>query len=275
MKTRIIIISALIITMGYMASGFVARTSNVGCHINELAVNEIDMKAKYLGLEFTDDETIKETPGLMYIVKDRSGRPITEEKIKAAISLSDIIEYYPSNWIEDYTSVEILITHNKKEVKVVGKNEVLTDAQKEMIKSIAPGAELLVTVNYKTKNPVTNNKEKRQMKVTFDVTPEVAAEYIGGYDEMITYLNDNSLDKFSEKNLEDLQFSSILFTVNKNGQVDNVRIDRTSGYNDIDDILVKIITGMPKWNAAKNADGLNVSQEFQFNFGLSNRMDGC
>ncbi len=272
MKTRLFAISTFILIIGYLLSGFVSRKSSA---IRSVSKYEIEIKNKYMGYGLIGEEATKEMPGLMYIVKDRSGRPITEEKIKAAKSLSDIIEYYPSNWIKDYTSVEIIKKYQGEEIKVVGKNETFTNSQRNMFKTITSGDEVLITVNYNTRNPVTNDKEKRQIKVTFNVTPEVAAEYVGGYDEMITYLNDHSLDEFSKKNLEELQFSTILFTVRENGQVDNVRIDKTSGYDDIDDILVRIITEMPKWTAARNAKGVNVSQEFQFNFGLSNVADGC
>jgi len=84
---------------------------------------------------------------------------------------------------------------------------------------------------------------------------------------MIAYLQENSSDKIAAKKLNYLPQSSISFVVNEQGETENVLLTQSSNDAEIDQLLIELIKKMPKWKPAKNANGLNVKQEFVFNVG--------
>ena len=59
---------------------------------------------------------------------------ITKEKLKEAHSLVDLNTNYKSSWVKEYISVEILASHKGKIKKAVGKNNTLSQEQKDILK---------------------------------------------------------------------------------------------------------------------------------------------
>jgi len=109
------------------------------------------------------------------------------------------------------------------------------------------------------------------MNVTMTIIPETQAEYIGGYDEMMSFLYENSDEKLKEIELVPMEQYSVLFTINEKGEVENVMLSKISGDPDIDMLLVELISKMPNWKPAQSSNGSFVNQEFEFIVGT----DGC
>ena len=103
----------------------------------------------------------------------------------------------------------------------------------------------------------------------FEVTvvPEIEAEFIGGHEQLTQYLKENAIDKISETDSKTMQQAIVSFTVNEKGAITNAQISTTSGDPEIDKLLMKAITRMPKWKPAENAMGIKVKQDFQFTVG--------
>jgi len=89
---------------------------------------------------------------------------------------------------------------------------------------------------------------------------------------MMTYLQENSADEIRSAvlNMEQLE-SSFTFTVNKQGEISNVKLNKTVGDIKVDQLLIDLIAKMPKWKPAESPKGSVVEQEFEFVVG----MDGC
>ena len=196
-----------------------------------------------------------------------TGRAITEEKLRNAQKISDVIENYPSNWITAYNSVTVVTKVNGKTIEAVGPNDKLTKQQKKLFKT---ASNLLLIVQYQKENNK-NEIQNRQMNVSLIVTPKIEAEYIGGYEKMISYLKENSLNIINEKNFSQLPQPSISFIINDNGAVEIVKLEATSGDEEIDTLLIKTVQDMPNWKPATNKNGINIQQEFIFNIG----QNGC
>jgi len=197
----------------------------------------------------------------------RTGRSITEDKLKNAQTISDVIENYPSNWIADYNSVTVVTTVNGKTIEAIGPDDKLTKEQRDIFKT---ASNLLLVVQYQKEN----NKheiQNRQMNVSLVVTPDIEAEYIGGYELMISDLKENSLTIINDKNFSYLPQPSISFVINEVGVVENVKLETTSRDAEIDALLIKTVQNMPNWKPAKNKAGVNIKQEFMLNVG----QNGC
>jgi len=55
----------------------------------------------------------------------------------------------------------------------------------------------------------------------------------------------------------------------KIGTITNVKLDRTSGYLNMDKTMVELIKNTPgKWKQAENVKGENVDQELVVSFGM-------
>jgi len=273
MKKRALIITTIIITIGLTAFGI---------HKRQFEGKECDVKVDETLFAQTDPaENVISfympmvyapvNQDLFYMVRGRYDRPTTKEKLRMAKSLSDFIPNYPSSWIVDYTSVEIFASLNGEEMMAISENDVLNDKQKNLLTSIDLAEDILINVNYKSQNCATKYVKNRQMIVEMTVVPEKEAEFIGGYNKMITYLIENSKEEISENALREIQPSSILFTINEKGEVDNVELNKTTGDDEIDKFLVELIDKMPNWSPAENSVGSTVKQQFEFNLGLN----GC
>jgi len=260
MRNKIIIVSFLIVTIGIASFGFsnkknAVKNDNIVVKLDSLKVNKNIQKA-----------------GLFYTVGGTYSRSITKTKLQKSSVLDDFIEGYPTNWISAYISVEISSKFNGFETNLLSDNNILSDAQKKLLAKIDIDTEIVVKVKYNTKNIITYELEESEMNVSLTVIPEVEAKYSGGYEKLISYLKENSADKITTISKKQVQRSTIRFSIDKTGSVANVKLIKTSGNTEIDNLLIELIVNMPKWNSAKNLKGESVSQQFDFTIGT---MDGC
>ncbi|PCJ00680.1 MAG: hypothetical protein COB15_02590 [Flavobacteriales bacterium] len=277
MKTRTILMATLLVTVGFITFAFINKPVDaelVACGIDTTEIKpQIDQRTGNVYFDFGIDD-LKKGPikqELAYIVRgfkhEGFFRPITQQKLNNAETISDVIENYPSSWIKDYNSVVISTTYKGEDIIATGPDATLTKEQKNLFKI---ASNILINVHYQKEN-YNDNVQNRQMNVSLIVTPEYQAEFIGGYDKMITYLRENSLDKLQFKDFTYLPQPSISFVINEKGEVDSVELDNSSKDEEIDKILVKLIKTMPKWKPAKNSKGDYIKQKFVFDIG----MDGC
>jgi TonB family protein len=208
---------------------------------------------------------------LWYNVKRRYERAVKKETLSDANVLADIIEGYPVNWIEDYISVEIVATVDGKIIHEVGADDSLNMEQKNLLKEADLATGVVVTVKYNYKNTLINYIEPREMQVKMAVVPEIEAEYAGGYKPMIQYLKENSLPTLLETTSQKFEPVMVLFTINEEGKITNVKLSNSSGNPKIDTLYIETITKMPNWKPAKDAKGNKVKQDFEFSVGLG----GC
>ena len=104
------------------------------------------------------------------------------------------------------------------------------------------------------------------------VVPEKEAEFVYGQDALLNYLKEKSKEKTLIIQKDQLRPGQFRFTVTKDGEVANVRLNSSSGYPSVDTTLMELISSLKgKWNPATNAKGEAVDQELIFFFG----MEGC
>lgn len=274
MKNSIKLMSLIIITVGFSFFGFHSEEDSVNKNDkNERSIifYPINPESKYLNFCFFGADKLSVEEDLMYNVRGRYKRPITIGDIKKAELISDIIEDFPSNWIDDFVSIGISIVGDRMNKSAMSNNDTLSQEQKSMFNYAEINSDIIINVIYKVKNSVTNHLDNRQMNVSMTVVPEMEATYIGGNKKMINYLKENSKASFTEKDLMRIQQAIFLFTVNEAGTIENILIDKSSGNTKIDDLFVDLLKKMPKWKPAENANGSKVKQKFVFRLGRN----GC
>jgi hypothetical protein len=204
---------------------------------------------------------------LFYELRGTYQRPVKKESLVAAKTIGNIGPGYPVNWIPDYVSTEISSTYRGKAMKAVGKNYNLTEAQKDLLKSVDVGADVIVDIYYLYKNTVTENIDTNKMHFSVTVIPEKEAEYIGGYQQMKNFLEKNVINIINETNNDELLQGSVVFTINEEGNIVNPILTRSTRDPKFDKLLLDAVNKMPQWKPAENLQGVKIKQEFMFNVG--------
>lgn len=193
---------------------------------------------------------------------------ITLDSLEEAKTLSDIHALYRSSWVARYIGVEIATTCQGVVKKAAGKNDILTPAQLDILKTADGDCSIKVEVDYIPENNLTHNPP-RKMDFSLKMAPIYEAKFPGGYEQLQAYIKQNTLDKMSKAKFGLLELAKVRFQINEAGQVVNAQIIESSEDEAIDTILLEAICSMPEWSPAKNREGLKIMQEFEFSIGTS------
>lgn len=207
------------------------------------------------------------TSELLYEIKGRYERPISSSHLENANSLKELILHYPENWIEKYISTEVSITTGSEKQTAKAKDATLSTEQKNILRNAKPASKVTISVNYFTKNAVRTELDESRMEVELTVIPDKEANYPNGKKQLIDDLKSSNNKKFSDESLIDLNITSILFTIDKNGGVEDVKLAQSSGNKKVDNVLLESIWNMSRWIPAENKNGEKVKQQFEFTFG--------
>ncbi|MEO5907295.1 MAG: hypothetical protein ABIQ11_11250, partial [Saprospiraceae bacterium] len=163
-----------------------------------------------------------------YEIRGKYTRGVSKEKLSTAKTMIDIRPGYPSGMIEKYTSTEISVSVDGNVMQATGANETLSASQQSLLQVAEVGSDISVEIGYIHQNPVTLFPDIRQMHFVLTVVPEVEAVYPGGYNELISYIEKNAIEKISEKFAKDQNMALISFTVDEEGEISNARITQPS-----------------------------------------------
>ena len=210
---------------------------------------------------------------LSYTVHGKYKHPITKEKLIDARSMSDLIPYYPSSWIDSYISAEISAISSGNTLTAASPNDIFSEEQINMLSSLDFGDEIIINIKYRLKSTITNEGGNGNMNYSATVVPETEAEYSDGYEQLKQYIKHNAIDKISVEDTKDLQQAVVRFTVNEEGKIAGAQISKSSGIPGVDKLLLEVINDMPEWKPASDSQGAKVKQEFEFT--LSGANDGC
>lgn len=219
---------------------------------------------------------------LQYNFHKTKAHSIKQETVNTANKMSDLIPFYPSDWVSDYISVELVYINNGVSKTFIGKNETLTSEQKNILKAAMIGDDITINIKYKTKNAVNGKNEVSSMHYETSITPDIEAQFETNtkanakHDESdgrtAQYLKENIINKIPESAKKAIQETSIRFTVNEEGLVVAPKVYKSCGDKNIDTLVLEAISKMPKWKPAKDARGNHVKQSFEFTFGVP---QGC
>ena len=208
---------------------------------------------------------------LSYDVRGTYQRAIVKEKLNEAKTMIDINPGYPSSWISGYISVGVLATCNGIVMQALGANDTLSNEQMNILKKADIGTDIVIDIKYYKENSL-DEGDIQTINFSFTVIPETEATYPGGHQLLRQYLKENAIDKISQSAATQFQLATVLFSIDENGEVIDSRISMSSGNEEIDDLLIQAIKKMQKWEPAKDSNGINVRQEFEFSVGT---MIGC
>ncbi|NQY28374.1 MAG: energy transducer TonB [Flavobacteriaceae bacterium] len=198
-------------------------------------------------------------------------RAIKKRDVDNAISIAAFFDEKQLQSIVSLKSVNIIIIEGKKrtDTKTTGHSNRLTAAQLKLIQSFDYSTNFLIRAEYQQINKETGELEDSYSTPHLTIIPEKQAEYINGKDTLKKFLKENSKKSRTNVDAEELKPAKLYFTITKNGSIENVKLDRSSGYPLVDEKMIELINNTSgKWKPAENYKGEKIEQELVVSFGL-------
>jgi hypothetical protein len=211
-------------------------------------------------------------PEFIYEIAPRFN-PIKKEDLHNARTFRDIIGEEDAQKIVSYNQLSVILLDGDKQTltKEAGKASKFTTAQVDLLQSFDHSTNLLIWAKYQDMSESGAIFEE-DWPHYLTIVPEKQAEYEGGMEALKYFLDKNSAEKTSGIPEDQLQAAKLFFTVTKDGTIDNIYLDRSSGFRDIDLMMFTLIKEAPgNWTPAENSKGEPVDQELVVSFGLK----GC
>ena len=194
---------------------------------------------------------------------------ITKKELMDINSISDVL---PADAMEDIVSChKNIVTHVKpdKSITKYGEGDVLTEEQIGLLRSLDYSDDFCIWADSYRKNSYTGKPEVYDLIYYLTIVPESQAEYMDGQGALLNYLKNVSLEYQMGMDPNVLKPARMRFTVNKEGRIQDVIVESSCAYSEMDDVLKDALVNAPgEWRVAKDDLGNSVSQDFVFYYGL-------
>ena len=268
MKKNILIFCTVLIALSLMAYAFSneeeKETDQLEVLESQDLASNIEGPEKLKNKIFTD---------FIYDVGPRFN-VIKKSDLDKATSFSDFITDEHAERIVLYKKLGVIVLDGDEKTDIretdnSGNSGNLTPAQLKLLQSADYATNLLIWADYREKSFDTGNLENSTWTPYLTVVPEKQAIYLDGKDALKAFLKQETEAVRANVEADLLKPAKLFFTVTKNGTIENVYLDRTSGYPDVDKTMIELISKAPgTWEPAKNAKGEKVAQELVVSFGL-------
>ncbi|NRB46346.1 MAG: hypothetical protein HRU41_01645 [Saprospiraceae bacterium] len=267
MKKSILIFGTLAVGLSLMAFSFLNRNKP-----EVVSPGDTTKPAPLYEYNLTDLIAPIKNADLVYKVGSRYLQTISKVDLHAAKSITDIL---PEKEFESkgfYRNATISVFKNDVKTTELAEDAVLTEAQIKLLQSTDYSSNVQVSALYEYERPEGRNRSYDAVMHFLSITPSREAEFAEGYDALINYLRENSKDHTAHIHKQQLKGGQFSFTVTKEGKLEQVEMKSTSGYEEVDQVLINLLKELPgKWKPAMDANGHKIDQEMTFFFGL----EGC
>lgn len=206
---------------------------------------------------------------LFYGVSSKFMNTITKQDLLTAKTIDDLIpNHIDEEEVRVYHEVKVAKLYNDEEEVRIGKDEILTKKQLAILKTLDYSDNFYIRADYTIKNKDKGCSKLNYFHYYMTIKPEQEASYVHGTDGLIDYLKASTKEATKVMTQDGVRPGKVDFTVSKSGGITNVRLNSTSGYPSVDEVLLQAVKNMSgSWTPATNNKGKNVDQEFMFSFG--------
>ena len=193
---------------------------------------------------------------------------VTLDSLEEAKTINDLSRGYRSSWVERFNAVEVSSSCTDGSKKAISTSDSLTPEQLAIFRMAETGCKVDVDIDYIPANNLKDNPP-RKMNYSFKMIPIFEAKFSSGYQGLRTYLQEKVIDKIEKTRFEQIKLATVKFNISEEGKVTDAHISETSKDEQIDTLMLEAICALPNWSPAKNAEGQNITQEFEFSLGTS------
>ncbi len=263
MKKLIFALSISILALGITAFGF----ANWGKDGKKEKVTACCMPQGYHNALYPMDKL--PNPNFEFSLGSRFMTTVSKEKLNSAKSIKDLLPENATHGMESFQNVKVAILNGENETIELGQNEMLNDAQLSLLKTSDYSTNFYIRADCKHTSEFNRQVENYDFVYYVTVVPETEARFKDGNKALVDYLKENSIPETADFKKEDLKYGNLHFIVSKNGTIENVRLESSSGHEIVDQKMEQLIRSVSgQWEAAANAKGEKIEQEFVFSFGL-------
>ncbi|MGB0368133.1 MAG: energy transducer TonB [Flavobacteriales bacterium] len=196
---------------------------------------------------------------------------LTKSKLKEMKLITDFDERINVDGILEVESTSVTIINDEYEdvKQAFGKSNELTDEQLQLIASAPYSTDIRLQMDYRENSPYFKKPQSNYTTPHITIIPEKSAEYEGGKDALIAHLKQKSEGEVARAQKAELKPGKVRFTVTKTGEVVNVILISSSGYESIDETMLKLLQTLPNhWKPAQDAAGNTVDEQLVFSYGI-------
>lgn len=256
MKKSIIIMSTALVSLVFMAFIFTDR---------QPPAKGIEWRDVFLP---TCTSAANIIPDFHYEVDTRFRANITKSDLDRATSVADLVPEdagWDTHPIKN-TEVALMVEHGETVIKAKGAQ--LNENQLQLLRKANYSDDLRVLANCEKQHGRTGEIEPYHLIYYITIQPEKEAEYINGHDAFVAYLKDNSREAITGLKEDMIRPGKVRFTVNAQGGISDVKLTSTSGFQTVDERMIKLIEDAPgQWEPARDANGNRIDQVLVFSFG--------
>lgn len=192
---------------------------------------------------------------------------ISESDLHNATSIRDIFPKDVTKGIRNFDQVR-LEQMGDLEISEMGEGERLNQAQLSLIQKMKNGNEFNLKAYYKTVSESSGKSQYDHLIYYFSIVPDQEAVYNSGMEQLEYHLKSVAQKEILRVDRKKWEPGRLSFTISKDGEVTDVNLESTSGFNNVDTKFMEAIMSLPlKWTPAKNHQGEAVEQELILFFG--------
>lgn len=265
MKKSVMIILAIILSSGLMAISYLNK-EGISERSSVTGSNSIIKFERSLSSQLG----IKKKPAFFFDMGPRF-RPIKKSYIENAGSVEDFLSETEYENISSYQSVQLILIENEaqSENRIRGNGPSFSKEQRDFLQSMSHSTNFLVRADFQEIVEGTADIKSNYLTPHMTVVPEKQAEYKLGNGAFYEFLREKAKKEIDEVDYEKLFPAKLYFTVNKEGELTNFNLLKSSLHPELDSKMIELMQNLPgEWEAAENGKGEKVDQELVLSFGL-------
>jgi hypothetical protein len=198
-------------------------------------------------------------------------RPMKKSYLNKAASVSEFLEPQELERFNTFKKISVIKIKpdysTERRVDVLGTE--FSEDQLEFIRSLEYSDSFYIKAYYEGHSNVTGLEENDYFSPHFTVAPEKSAKYSEGMAALLDHFRVNNAELTKSLDQNKLMPAKLFLTVNGSGEVENVYLKHSCGFDQIDERMIKLAKNLPgKWEAAENESGEKVDQELVISYGL-------
>ena len=268
MKKTIIIVCTLLVTICLTAFGYINWDNNITANKVQANLNSNQDKTNNTIYDFIYPPMKQNEEDFFYDVDSRFMKTISKEDLHKAKSIHDIFLNGETNGIDSFRDVNIIILPRNEENFAKGDGNELNSDQLKILLSTDYSTDICIEAFSQQKNSKTGITEEQCFVYYITIVPEKESKFKYGHRALIQYLKENSKEEAASVTKDKLKPGKVRFTVTKDGKIEHVALESTSGHSNIDDKMINLIKNLSgEWKPATNLKGDKLDQELVYSFG--------
>lgn len=249
----------------FLLTGFVFSCNNANKSEKEV-VSEMDIAS----ITPTETKTNKNVfHDFIYDIGPRFGT-IKKSEVDNAKTIEAFLGEKNFERMQSISSVTIFpfVNEERLALQANGTTKELNESQLKMLRDFGYSSSFVVRVDFTEISEATGELIAEYTSPHLTIVPEKQTTFVDGEDALKAFLKMSTEEVRKNVDVEKFKPAKMYFTVAKDGSIKNVRLDRSSGYPDVDEKMKELIKQVPgTWLPAENAKGEKVDQELVVSFG--------